>query len=315
MKLDRQSPIPLYHQLSEALRYQIATGEARPGERLPSVRDGARRWGVNLHTVRRAYQVLEEAGLLRTDRTGTVVRERLPRAEALEGFLESMVRRARSEFGLRLPDLQRRLSLYAGLMGAGVVHVVECSETQAADLAAQLAALWEVRAEPWSLERPGEPPDGPVVATYFHYNDIRRRWPNRFPLVHFAAIHPDPALAGRLEQLQPQAGDILLVERDERMAANIAADISRVLPIGFSIRPLVAQDPGEAMQQAEPNEVVLFGPRVWGLLAPAVRADRRAVEVRYLLDDGDLDLVAGRLGWRRIGGEHTPHLPAGLKPA
>ncbi|MBA3522007.1 MAG: hypothetical protein H0T90_05830 [Gemmatimonadales bacterium] len=204
---------------------------------------------------------------------------------------------------MRLPDLQRRLSLHAAGMGVGVVHVVECSETQAADLAGQLASTWEVRAEPWSLERPGEPPEGPIMATYFHYNDIRRRWPGRFPLVHFVAIHPDPALAARIMQLQPHAGEVVLCERDQRMAANIAADLSRVLPIGFSVQPLVAQDPAEALQQAGSNDAVLFGPRVWGLLAPAVRADRRAVEVRYILDDRDLDLVAGRMGWRRIGGE------------
>jgi GntR family transcriptional regulator len=297
--LDRKSPIPLYHQLSEALRYRIATGEIRAGERVPSVRAGARLWGVNLHTVRRAYHILEQAGLLRADRTGTVVRERP--VEALEAFLESTVRRARDEFGLRMPDLQRRLSLYAGVVARGVVHVVECSETQAADLAAQITAAWEVLAEPWSLERPGEPPEGPVVATYFHYNDLRRRWPDRFPTIHFAAIRPDPALAERLEQRQPQSGDILLCERDERMAANIAADLSRVLPTGYSIQPLVAQDPVEVLRVAESNKVVLFAPRIWGLLPPAARADRRAVEVRYLFDARDLDLAAARMGWRRLG--------------
>jgi GntR family transcriptional regulator len=305
VRLDRNSPVPLYHQLSEALRYRIATGEARPGERLPSVREGARRWGVNLHTVRRAYHVLEQAGLVRTDRAGTTVRERVPRAEAAEAFLESVVRRARDEFGLRVPELQRRLSLYAGARGAGrgVVHVVECSETQAADLATQLAAAWDVPAEGWSLERPGEPPEGPVVATYFHYNDVRGRWPERFPSVHFAAIHPDPALRGRLEQLQPRAGAILLCERDECMAANITADLSRVLPAGYAVRPLVARDPGKALRQAGPDQVVLFGPRVWGVLAPAARADRRAVEVRYVFDARDLDQIAAWMGWGRVGDE------------
>jgi hypothetical protein len=218
----------------------------------------------------------------------------------VEAFLESMVARARTEFGLRLPDLQRRLTAYAGVISPGVVQVVECSETQAADLAAQIASLWEVGTEPWSLERPGEPPEGPVVATYFHYNDIRRRWPNRFPLIHFVGIHPDPALAARLNQLQPQAGEVLLCERDEPMATNIAADLSRMLPVGFSIQPLIAQEPEEAIRQARPNQVVLFGPRVWGVLAPALRADRRAVEVRYILDDSDMDLVGARMGWRRM---------------
>lgn len=299
MDLDRKSPIPLYHQLSEALRYEIATGGRRAGERLPSVRAGAREWGVNMHTVRRAYRALEGAGLLRTDRMGTVVRERP--VEALDAFLESTVRRARDEFGLHVPDLQRRLSLHAGVAPGDVVQVVECSETQAADLATQLTAAWEVRAEPWSLERPGEPPAGPVVATYFHYNDIRRRWPNRFPSIHFAAIGPDAAIVERLEELQPRPGGILLCERDERMAANIAADLSRVLPSTYSIQPVVVGDPVGVLRDAEPSQVVLFAPRMWGLLAPAARADRRAIEVRYVFDPRDLDLVAARMGWRRQG--------------
>jgi DNA-binding transcriptional regulator YhcF (GntR family) len=302
MDLDRNSPIPLYYQLSEALRYRIATGEIRPGERLPSVRDGARQWGVNLHTVRQAYQGLERSGLLRTDPTGTTVRERLPRAEALEGFLQSTIRRARDEFGLRVPDLQRRLSRYAGAGRAGgdMVYVVECSEAQAAELAGQVAAAFQVRAEAWSLERPGEPPEGSVVATYFHYNDVRRRWPERFPLLHFAAIHPATDLAERIEQLHPRAGDILLCERDQRMAADIAADLARMLPTSYTVRSQIVAHPAASLRGAKRNQVVLFSPRMWGRLSPRLRADPRALEVRYVFDRQDIDSIADRLGWRRV---------------
>jgi hypothetical protein len=60
--------------------------------------------------------------------------------------------------------------------------------------------------------------------------------------------------------------------------------------------------PVEMLWEAEPHKAVLFAPRIRGLLPPAARADRRAVEVRYVFDARDLDLVAARMGWRRLGG-------------
>ena len=57
---DRDSPVPLYHQIVETLRYRIATGRLRAGDALPTLREAAKHWGVNLHTVRRAYGELAD---------------------------------------------------------------------------------------------------------------------------------------------------------------------------------------------------------------------------------------------------------------
>ncbi|HEX5724243.1 MAG TPA: GntR family transcriptional regulator [Longimicrobiaceae bacterium] len=303
-RLDPQSPVPLYHQLAEALRYQIATGALTPGTVLPPLRRAAAEWGVNLHTVRHAYAVLAEQRLVRTQApTGTVVLASAgaaPRADAVEAFVRGVLQAA-AGYGLSPAELQRRLAAAAGgaEAEAGPVHVVECSETQSEDLARQLAAAWRVRARGWSLERSGEPPPGPVVATYFHYNDIRTRWPERFAQVHFASIRPDPAL---LDQLRPfershAATSVLLCEREENMARNIAADLAAVLPPErFTLRTVVAARPGEALAAAAPDQPVLFAPRVWGALTPAERADPRALEVRYLFDAHDLAALGDRVG-------------------
>ena len=66
MKLEPTSPVPLYHQIAEALRYRIATGALVPGALLPPLREAAAQWGVNLHTVRRAYGELTEQGVTET---------------------------------------------------------------------------------------------------------------------------------------------------------------------------------------------------------------------------------------------------------
>ena len=55
---DPQSPVPLYHQIAEALRARMERGELRAGDALEPMRQAAERFGVNLHTVRHAYTAL-----------------------------------------------------------------------------------------------------------------------------------------------------------------------------------------------------------------------------------------------------------------
>jgi GntR family transcriptional regulator len=305
LRLDPASPVPLYHQLAEALRYQIATGALAPGTVLPPLRRAATEWGVNLHTVRHAYAVLAEQRLVRTQApTGTVV---LGSAAAptqghdVDAFVAGVLREAAGTWGLSPAELQQRLALAAQAADAtATVRVVECSETQAEDLARQVEAAWRVRAIPWSLERPGEPPEGPVVATYFHYNDIRTRWPERFAAVQFASIRPDPALAEQLRPFVREGGatPVLLCERDPSMARNIAADLAAVLPPGrFAVDTFVTDVPGDALNAAEARQPVLFAPRVWGALHPNRRADPRAFEVRYRFDPQDLAAAGARHHW------------------
>ncbi|HEX2078156.1 MAG TPA: GntR family transcriptional regulator [Longimicrobium sp.] len=305
LRLDPDSPVPLYHQLAEALRYQIATGVLPPGTVLPPLRRAATEWGVNLHTVRHAYAVLAEQRLVRTQApTGTVVLGAAPAGapgDEVDAFVAGVLREAEDRYGLSAEELQRRLGR-AAQAGAATVHVVECSETQAQDLARQVEAAWRVRALPWSLERPGEPPPGPVVATYFHYNDIRTRWPERFAAVRFASIRPDPGLA---DQLHPfarngHATPVLLCERDDSMARNIAADLAAVLsPDRFAVETFVSARPADALDSAGDRQPVLFAPRVWGALTPQQRADPRAFEVRYLFDPAELEAVGVGQGWPR----------------
>ncbi len=65
---------PIYLQLTEILQAQIAAGDYKPGERMPSVRDIAETAGINPNTVQRAMSELEQMGLIVTNRTnGRVV--------------------------------------------------------------------------------------------------------------------------------------------------------------------------------------------------------------------------------------------------
>jgi GntR family transcriptional regulator len=58
------SGVPIYRQLLDQVRAQIATGRLAPGEFLPSVRQVAADLTVNPMTVSKAYSLLERDGVV-----------------------------------------------------------------------------------------------------------------------------------------------------------------------------------------------------------------------------------------------------------
>jgi GntR family transcriptional regulator len=74
LTLDFRSKIPIYIQIVEQVKHQVAAGGLPPGEQLPTVRQLAADLRVNFNTVARAYRLLDEAGLISTQQgRGTYV--------------------------------------------------------------------------------------------------------------------------------------------------------------------------------------------------------------------------------------------------
>lgn len=89
-------PVTLHHQVYLDLKAAMDGGEHRPGEKLPSERELARRFGCSLITVRRALDELSREGRVRRDQgRGTfVLPPRLERNIAdAQSFSEEMQRR------------------------------------------------------------------------------------------------------------------------------------------------------------------------------------------------------------------------------
>lgn len=75
IKVDPTAPIPLATQLAQQLTWLIASGHQAPGDELPPVRQLGEQLGINMHTVRAAYQQLSDDGLvaIRRGRRTTVL--------------------------------------------------------------------------------------------------------------------------------------------------------------------------------------------------------------------------------------------------
>lgn len=64
IRIEPESDIPIYKQLTNQIFEGIASGAIRPGDSLPSVRSLAADLGVNMHTVNKSYHELEKKGII-----------------------------------------------------------------------------------------------------------------------------------------------------------------------------------------------------------------------------------------------------------
>ena len=88
LRIDSESRVPLYAQIVEQIKAQIAARQLTPGDQLPTIRQLATDLRINFNTVVRAYLELENEGLISTQRgRGTFVADS-PEEEALAKMRE-----------------------------------------------------------------------------------------------------------------------------------------------------------------------------------------------------------------------------------
>ena len=72
--LDYQSRVPIYEQIIKEFEKYIALGILKENDQIPSIRELASTLGINPNTVRKAYERLEQLGIITTISTkGTLV--------------------------------------------------------------------------------------------------------------------------------------------------------------------------------------------------------------------------------------------------
>lgn len=111
--LDHHSGEPIYRQIVEAVKFDVARGRLAAGDRLPSIRQLANELGINMRTVVKAYEELVHAGLAVMQQGRGVF------ITAPQGVLPAERRRD------VLVELVQRLLSEAKRLGADPVEVIE----------------------------------------------------------------------------------------------------------------------------------------------------------------------------------------------
>lgn len=64
MRILQNSGVPIYQQIAEQMKEDILTGKIKQGEYLPSIRSLAKELKISVITTMKAYELLEEEGLV-----------------------------------------------------------------------------------------------------------------------------------------------------------------------------------------------------------------------------------------------------------
>ena len=111
--IDKGSDVTVYRQLAEQIVFLIATGELKPGDALPSVRQMALRHKIHPNTVSQAYQDLVERLWIKRQR-GKKMTVRapdeplVPQPQDLDDLINAVIRGAR-ERGYPMQELPKRM--------------------------------------------------------------------------------------------------------------------------------------------------------------------------------------------------------------
>ena len=85
IEIDFNSDEAIYVQLCNQIILGIATSQFREGEQLPSVRQLAETIGINMHTVNKAYSILQQEGFVKIDRRrGAIIALDINKLKALK---------------------------------------------------------------------------------------------------------------------------------------------------------------------------------------------------------------------------------------
>ena len=186
--VSRNSDVPLREQLVRQIMLGVVSDDLKPGQRLPSTRELARRFRIHSNTVSAAYRDLERAGWLEVRKgSGVYVRQLggdaadSPRDPSLEldRLINAFLTLARGR-GHTLADVQARLKHWLSLEPPDHFLVVEPDEGLREILTAEISEATSFRVEGCGYEECGDGArlaGGAVVALYSKAEEVRRALP------------------------------------------------------------------------------------------------------------------------------------------
>lgn len=116
--IDPRSSTPIYLQLTQGVKEAIARGILQTGDRMPTVREMASELRINPNTIAKAYQRLEQEGIIETMRSrgtfvaaGSVRRNSEPDYTKLAEYMQAMLVEAYHQ-GISSAELEKFFKEY-----------------------------------------------------------------------------------------------------------------------------------------------------------------------------------------------------------
>jgi DNA-binding transcriptional regulator YhcF (GntR family) len=307
IKLDAAKSGPLYQQLVEQITRDIALGKLPPGYQLPTVRDLANESGISQGTIKHAYDILEQSGLIRKTRgSGTFVYSakieqgstKTKAMQAIDEMLDKV-----QELSFSLNNIRIFLDLKLREREEQVQHVlvaaVDCNPEALSMMCGQIAELPHTEVSKYLLDEvlksPGHfnPAADMVVTTSTHYEAlIGKMMPGSQPCRLAMTVATDTAL--ELAALPPETrlGIITASERYSQLmlrACGVYGKLANPVKVAFfGNKNSIQQQIKECDQLLVPSNYELFASREEAALIQSCEKIRRPLFYHYQVERGSL---------------------------
>jgi DNA-binding transcriptional regulator YhcF (GntR family) len=153
------SEVPIYRQLATQVTLAILSGELKPGERLPSTRELARRFAVHPNTISAGYKLLEREGWTERRRgSGVYVRRQVEARHTPEQILDRHIAgffRAVRELKISEATVRARVAEWLAAPRPDHFTVIDPDPQMREILLAEIAAATSFRAVGVGMEECG----------------------------------------------------------------------------------------------------------------------------------------------------------------
>jgi GntR family transcriptional regulator len=311
---DAEAGIPAHVQLKEQVKVALALGSLRPGDLLPSIRKVEEELGVGRMLVRKAYQQLQSAGLVRVIHgKGAIVTGRTRAngriATKAEALIRKLVASLRRE-GLDPVSFSRLLQqrLLAEDFRTPRILYVDSSEVLARAFGHQLQQALGVQVRTASVpllrrQRASVTRDTQVLVSYYYLEDVRRMLGRRTKRIFPIAKDYDAAFVERLRSL-PLGSSVLLLyyeaslkEQGTRLAINALLD--RLKEREFKVDAKAVERAGRLSALARSRyDAIVVSNRVWDEHAAVLeKTPHKFWRVSSRLNPQSLEAVRAKLGF------------------
>lgn len=287
INVDRTVSTPVHEQLTEQLRYQIASGVFELDETLPSTRALAEQVGVSFHTVRKAYQELERDGLLEAKvGKGYIVRERTPlgKSERIErgaaivqDALQRLIALGLQESEVEYLFQEQFSTLSTHAPGPKVVFAAPYRELAEA-VAQQLAQALHQSIAPATLDQLDLHRDADFLLTRYADVDVAR------------SSVPRADVFGVVTAITPEALDAIVQLLPDQTLGVVTQYPDAIQPLTQELRrqtqysgPIMATSihagQSQLSQFAAQSDVIVYTPACRQRLLPLLDRDRKHAEL------------------------------------
>lgn len=309
VRIEPNGHLPVYVQLKEQLKFLILNGELEPGTKLPTIRQLAGYLGINRNTVQKAYQELEQEGLVecRRGRGCVVVEAASATAQSVSPELLEVIDHAIGEagqLGIGPDDLATFLYARARQRPDQPIKrrvvFVECEAAITNAIAQTIEERLGVEVTPILLEDLREPtPEVEeqlrqahvVTTTFFHIQELRRMLAKTEKEVVALAVKP------HLENLIQIAGipkgtPVALVCLSQCCALELQHTLESAGIKGLDITLGGIDDLGKLGEMLPEQPVVIASDYVAEEVRPLLGPDQEFIALDYTtLDEGAINLL------------------------